>query len=87
MFLFPNFEHNIDVQDKFMVDITVKEFPSREIWKGRVDRVDEEKWQKMTEKYKPTGRRFSGRPSKRWKKDFEGGASIETTNASRQEKQ
>jgi hypothetical protein len=36
-----------------MVYITVKEFPSREIWKDRVDRVDEEKLQKMTEKYKP----------------------------------
>jgi len=33
---------------------------------------------------KPGG---SGRPSKRRKKDFEGSASIETTNASRQEKQ
>jgi hypothetical protein len=41
----------------------------------------------MTEKYKPRGRRFSGRPVKRWKKDFVGGASIETTKASRQEKQ
>jgi hypothetical protein len=49
---------------------TVKEFSSREIWKGRVDRVDEEKWQKVTEKYKPAGRRFSGRPSKPCKKDF-----------------
>jgi hypothetical protein len=80
-------ENNRDVQDKFMVYITVKEFPRREIWKSRVDRVDEEKWQQMTEKYKPTGRRFSGRPSKSCKKDFEGGASIETAKASRQEKQ
>ena len=70
-----------------MVDITVKEFPRREIKKGRVDRIGEEKWQKMTEKYMPTGRRFSGRPSKRRKKDSEGGSSIETTNASRQEYQ
>jgi hypothetical protein len=69
-----------------MVDITVKEFPCREIWKCRVDIVDEEKWQKMTEKYKPIGRRFSGRPSERWKRDFEGGASVETINASRREK-
>jgi hypothetical protein len=69
-----------------MVDFTVKEFPRREIWKRLVDIVDEEKWQKMTEKYKPTGRRFSGRPSKRWRKDFEGGASVETTNASRRAK-
>jgi len=49
---------------------TVKEFSSREIWKGRVGRVDEEKWQEVTEKYKPAGRRFSGRPSKPCKKDF-----------------
>jgi hypothetical protein len=69
-----------------MVDITFKAFSRREIWKRRVDIVDEEKWQKMTEKYVPTGRRFSGRPSKRWKKDFEDGASVETTNASRREK-
>jgi hypothetical protein len=69
-----------------MVDITVKEFPRREIWKRRVDIVDEEKWQKMTEKYTPTGRRFSGRPSKRWRKDFEGGARVETTNAARRAK-
>jgi len=32
------------MQDKFMVDIIVKEFQRREIWEGRVDRVDEEKW-------------------------------------------
>ena len=70
-----------------MVDITVKEFPRREIWKVRVDRLDEERWQKMTEKYKPTGRKFSGRPSKHWKRDFEGGTSIETTKASRHGKQ
>jgi hypothetical protein len=68
-----------------MVDTTIKEFPRTEIWEGRVNRVDAEKWQKMTEKYMPTGRRFIGRPSKRRKKDFEG--SVETSNASRQEKQ
>jgi hypothetical protein len=53
------------MQEKFIVDITVKEFPSRKILKGRVDRIDEEKWQKVTEKYKPTGRSFFRRPRKR----------------------